>query len=103
MDVVVVVVFLLLFSYHRRLGMTLRSTRIALGRRTVSHSWGMGVISHSYGGFGGDRDGGGGCRACGTKPRGVGGMSGDDRPLPESEVELLMTPDHTAMQMRSSG
>ena len=37
----------------------------------VSHSWWMRVVSHGYGGLGGDRDGGGGWYACGTKPRGL--------------------------------
>ena len=61
----------------------------------VSHNWCMGVVSHSYGGLSGDRDGGDGSYVCGTKPGGVGGMSGDAGALSECEVKTLITPDHT--------
>ena len=43
----------------------------------------MCVASHGYGGLGGDRDGGRGWDACGTKP---GGMLGDAVALPQCEV-----------------
>ena len=69
----------------------------------VSHCWCMYALSHGYGRFGGGRDGGGvGC-ACGTKSGGAGRMSGDTGALPVCEVMTLMTLDHTAIQVRSSG
>ena len=37
----------------------------------------MGVVNHSYSGFGRGSDGSGGCYSCGTKPEEVGHMSGD--------------------------
>ena len=37
------------------------------------------------------------------KARKVGHMSGDAGVLPECEVKTLMTPDHTAVQVRISG
>ena len=37
------------------------------------------------------------------KARGVGHMSGDVGAHPECEVKTLMTPDYTAVQVRSSG
>ena len=36
-------------------------------------------------------------------PWGVGSMSGNAWTLPECEVKTLMTPDHTAFQVRSPG
>ena len=69
----------------------------------VSHNWTMRVISHGYGGLNGGRVGGGGWHACGMKPGGVGRESGDAGALPEYEVKTLVTPDHTAIQVRSSG
>ena len=75
------------------------SVRSARGRRTVSHHWCMCVVSYGYGGWG--RDGGGGWYACGTK--GAGRMPGDAIALPDSEVKTVMTTDHTAIQVRSSG
>ena len=64
----------------------------------VSHNW---YIYHGYGGLGGDGDGGGGWYACGTKP----GGSIVERCQSTSQVrgDILMTPDHTAIQVRSSG
>ena len=41
--------------------------------------------------------------ACRTKPRGVGHMSGDAGALPECKVKIMMTPDHSAFQVRISG
>ena len=53
--------------------------------------------------MGGCRDGGDGWYACGAKP-GVGGrMLRDAVASSGCEVKILMTPDHTAGQMRSSG
>ena len=49
----------------------------------VSHSWWMCVISHGYGGFGGDRDGDG--MHAGESQR-VGCMSGDAGVIPKCEV-----------------
>ena len=43
--------------------MTLRSV---LHMWKADHSWGMGVVSHSYDGFGGGLDGGCGLYACGS-------------------------------------
>ena len=40
---------------------------------------------------------------CGAKPGGIGRMSVNAGALSECEVETLMKPDHTALQMRSSG
>ena len=48
-------------------------------------------------------DGGGGWHACGTNSRGIGHMMGDAGALPEFEVNTLITPDHTAFQVCSSG
>ena len=64
----------------------------------------MNVVCHENGGWvGGCRDGGDGWYACGTKP-GVGGrMLRDAVASSGCEVKILMTPDHTAGQMRSSG
>ena len=56
------------------------------------------VVSHAHGGLGGGRDGRGGWYECG-----VVRMSGDGEALPECEEGTLMTPDHTAVQMCSSG
>ena len=68
----------------------------------VSHSRCMGVVSLGYGGLGGVIDGGGGWYACGTKPGGLVAC----REMPGiSRVwgDTLMTSDHTAVQVHSSG
>ena len=65
----------------------------------------MCVVGHSNGGLCGGRDEGGGWDACG-KSRGDGRISADAEALPECKVILiltLMTPDHIAVQVRSSG
>ena len=62
----------------------------------------MTVASHDYGGLGGGRDGGGGWCACGTKPGWVDRMSGEAGALPKCEEGTHITPDHTALQVRSS-
>ena len=74
--------------------------RVEGGR--VSHSWCLCIVNHGYGGLGGGRDGCGGWYVCGTKPGGVRCMSGVAGALPECEVKKLMTPDHTAIQVRTS-
>ena len=61
----------------------------------------MGVVSHSRGVLGGDRDGGGGWYACMTKP-GFGHMLGDAGALPECEVNTLMTRNHNAFHVPNS-
>ena len=66
----------------------------------VNHSKCMCVVSHGYYGLGGGRDGGGGLHACGTKPWVA------CQEMPEHFLcvsDILMTPDHTAIQVRSSG
>ena len=68
----------------------------------VSHSWCLCVISYGYGGFGGGRDGGGGWLHAGQS-QGVGCMSGDAGAFPECDVKPLMTLDHTAVLIGSSG
>ena len=55
--------------------------------------------SHGYGGLDGGRDGVG---ACGQSQV-VGRMSGDAGVFPEFVGNTLMTPDHTTIQVRSSG
>ena len=72
-------------------------------RGLVNHGWCMAVVSHSYGGLCAGMDGDGGYQAYGTKPGGVGRMSGDTGAHPECEVKTLMIIDHTAFQVRSSG
>ena len=68
----------------------------------VSHGLWLCVISHGYGGWGGN--GGGQWYACGTKPEGlVGCLSEDAGALPDVCGDTLMTPDHTAYQVHSSG
>ena len=59
---------------------------------------------HGYGGMGGGREGGfgGGWYAC-EKKTGVGCMSVVAGALPECEVDTVMTPNHTAFQVRGSG
>ena len=47
--------------------MTSETLELRVEDRLVSHSWCMCVVSHGYGGFGGDRDGGGRRYACGAK------------------------------------
>ena len=64
-------------SYHRRLKIISEALELRVEGGGVSHTWCMGVVSHEYGGMGVGRDGGGGWHACGTKPLGVGRMSGD--------------------------
>ena len=67
----------------------------------VSHSWCMCVVSHGYVGFGGGRmevvDGM-------HTGRRQGGWShvGRDRSTSRVQGDTLMTPDHTAFQVRSS-
>ena len=68
----------------------------------INCSWWTCVVSRSYGGLGGDRDGGGGWLACGTQPGGLCRMSWDAGELPKCEVKTLMTPDHTAFHVHSS-
>ena len=70
--------------------MTVRSVKAARVRRL---SWCMRVVSHSYGGLSGSRDGRDCWYACGTKPEGVGRMSGDAGALPVCEVKTDTTPD----------
>ena len=53
----------------------------------------MGIVSHGYGGFVGGRNEGGCLYACWTKPGGTSRVRGD----------TLMTPDYTAVLVRSSG
>ena len=67
------------------------------------HSWHMGVVTHSYYGFGRSRDGHGGWQARRKKPRRIVCMSKDAGVLPECEVKTMMTPNHTAFQVHSSG
>ena len=67
----------------------------------------MCVVSHGHGGLGGGRDGGGGWYACGTKTRERRKTRGliERRQMPEHfrvRGDTLMTPDHTAVQVRSS-
>ena len=69
----------------------------------VSRSWCAGVVGHSYGGLGGDRDVGGGLEACGTKPGRIGSMLGDVGALPECEVKTQIALNQTTFQVRSSG
>ena len=57
----------------------------------------MCVVSHGYGGSGGGRDGGG--MHAGQSQGGWWNVG----EYPECQVETLMTPDHTAVQVRSSG
>ena len=80
--------------------MTIRSVSAACGRWTC---WSQLVhVCHGYGRLDGGRDGGGGRYAGGIKPGGVGRISGDGS-LPLCMVKTLMTPNHTAFQVRSSG
>ena len=68
----------------------------------VSHSWCVCVVSHGYGGL----DGAGMEVVVGTyagQSQGVGCMSGDAGIFPECEVNTLITSDHTAIQVCSSG
>ena len=82
--------------------MIFEAIELRMGDGRVIHSWWMGAVSHGYGGFGGGRDGGGGRHACGTK---LGGWSHVRRCRSTSRVryDTLMTPDNTAIQVRSSG
>ena len=61
----------------------------------------MCVVSHDYSGFGGGRDGGGGLYACGTKPTDCPNV-GRCQSTSQVRSDTLMTPDHTALQVRSS-
>ena len=63
----------------------------------VSHRWCICVASHSYSGLDAGRDGGGWWYACGRNPRGV--VACRERP----EDNTLISPLHTAVQMRFSG
>ena len=67
-----------------------------------SHSECMCVVSHGCGRLDDGRDGGDGWWASGTKPM-VGRISGDAGAFPECEVNVLITPDRTTIQVRSSG
>ena len=85
-----------------------RSARAARGSGQVSHSLCMGVVSHSlcmgivsHGCGGLVQDGGGGWWACGANP-GVGRMSGDAGTFLECEVNILIAPDRTTIQVQSS-
>ena len=51
------------------------------------------VVSHSYGGFGGSRDGRDGWQACETKLGVVDHVLENSGALPECEVKTLMTSD----------
>ena len=68
------------------------------GRR-VSYSWCVCVVSHGYGvlgaGINGVVDAG--------QNKGLGRMSGDSGAHTECQVKTLMTPDHSAVKVRSSG
>ena len=68
----------------------------------VSHSWCMCVVSHGNCGLGGGRVGGGGWYACGTKSGGGGSHVERCRSTSRVRGDTLMTPDRTAVQMRSS-
>ena len=63
----------------------------------------MCVVSHGYGGLGGVRDEGGEWYACRTKPSGLVAYLEFAGVLPECQAKTLMTPDHTVVQVRSSG
>ena len=56
----------------------------------------MGVVCHSYGELGGDRNGDGRCNALGTRTGECGRMSGDAGALSKCEVKTLMASNHTA-------
>ena len=75
--------------------------RVENGR--VNYSWWVGVVSHSHGGYGWGRDGGGDWQACGTKPEGVDRMSGDVGALRDCEVKTLITPLSTCAALFKVG
>ena len=58
----------------------------------------MCMVSHGYGGLGGGRD-----DMHAGEVMGVGRMLGDAGALPVCEVKILMTSDHTAVQVHISG
>ena len=93
---------LLLLTYHRRLMMISEALRLRVEGGRVSHSWCMGVDGDGCGELGGGMDGDGGWYACGRIP---GGWShvGRSRSTSRVSCDTLMTPDHTAFQVRSSG
>ena len=64
----------------------------------VSHSWCMCVVGHGYGWF----DGGDGWYTCVTKPGVLSHVGGLQNPFPV-RGDTLMTPDYTAVQVRSFG
>ena len=68
----------------------------------VSHSWCLCVVGHGYGGLDGGRDGGGGWYVCGTKS-GSWSHVGRSRSTSRVRGDALMSPDHIAVQVRSSG
>ena len=66
----------------------------------ISDCWCMCVVCHGYGGLGGDRDRIGGRVCMWGVAKGVYRMLGDSRVFSECDVKR---PDHTAIQVRSSG
>ena len=82
--------------------MILRSARAARGRWSGYSQLVYVCGSHGYGGLDGGRDGAGVWYACGTKP---GGYSHVERCHSTFRVrgDKLMIPDHTTIQVRSSG
>ena len=68
----------------------------------VGNSWCKCVVSHDYGGLGGGRMEKVVGRYAGQF-QGVGRMSGDVGAFSESEVNTLITPDRTTIQVLSSG
>ena len=69
----------------------------------VNHRLDMGLVRRRYGGLGGDKDGGGGWEACGTKAGGNGHISGDAGAHSNSEVGTLMAPDHITHSCEALG
>ena len=70
-----------------------------LGRQ-VSRSWCLCVVSHGYGGFGGGRDDDG---MNARQSHGGCSHAGKCRSSSRVRGDAVMTPDHTAVQVRSSG
>ena len=86
----------LLLSYNRRLWMISEALELRVKGGRVNHSWCMSVVRHGNCGFGGDRNGGGGWYACGTKPK----MLVVCRRIQEHyrvRCNKLMTLDHTTV------
>ena len=100
--IILVVIMMMMLLYHRRLKMSSEALELRVEDGRDSHCWCMCVVSDGYGRLGGGCDGGGGWFACRTKTKGLLECRQMIPRFPTCEVKTLMTPDHTAVQIRSS-